>query len=105
MSVKEETIGEVEESPISPNASHDDYHDHEIQIYKALSKAAVASVIFGFFALIGSLLTEYLLVFSILGLLFGVFAYFQISKYPEELSGLGLAKFGMVLCLLVGRIP
>lgn len=73
--------------------------------YRALSKTAVASVVMFAVGMVGWLLWPGL-VFGIVGLILSVWAIRTIRAYPEEFSGGGLAKLGLVanLVLLVGGI-
>ena len=73
--------------------------------YKALSRGAVASIIFALLALPGVIPTfEPMIALSLIGLAAALFAIRAISRYPDEFSGLALAKFGMIAnaVLLVG---
>ena len=73
--------------------------------YRALSKSAVASVGLALFGLTGLLLPP-ALVFSIVGVVLGLWAIRGIRAFPNEFSGLSIAKFGLVanLALIVGGI-
>jgi hypothetical protein len=69
--------------------------------YRALSSAAIASVVcavlaalFGFFFWPG-------LGFSLLGIVLGFLGYRQIKRFPQEFAGHALATTGVVLNLLV----
>ena len=73
--------------------------------YKALSRSAIASLILFVLALMGLIETFLpLLALAGLGMVFAVLAIRSIRKYPNEFSGLGLAKFTLTanLVLLVG---
>ncbi len=75
--------------------------------YRALSRGAIVSVILMVVGLIGLIPTfEMLLVFTIPGALCGLMAIRSIRRYPDEFSGLGLAKFALLtnLVLLVGGV-
>ncbi len=75
--------------------------------YRALSRGAIASIIFAVLALPGLIPTfEPLIALSLIGIAASAFAIRGIIRYPEEFSGLALAKFGLVAnsVLLVGGI-
>ena len=72
----------------------------DAQHYRALSPAAMTCL---FLALLSvcSLLSVYLLVIPVLGLLVGIYALVQIKQRPAELTGRGFAITGItVSCIL-----
>lgn len=75
--------------------------------YRAISRSAVVSIICGVFALPG-LVQDFavILALALVGALAAVFAIRATRNYPEEYSGGGLAKFGLVfnLLLLLGGV-
>lgn len=73
--------------------------------YRALSGAAVVSLALGFLSAL-ALLTVYLSMIPIAGILFGLYAVSQIHKHPGELTGRGIAITGISisLVLLIGSI-
>lgn len=62
--------------------------------YRALSKSAIASVGLALMGLAGLLLPP-ALAFSVIGCLLALLAIRGIRAYPNEFSGLGIAKFGL----------
>ena len=64
--------------------------------YRTVSRAAVFSMILGV-AGIASLLSPWMVVIPICGLICGIVALANIKRYPLELSGTGLAKFGLAV--------
>jgi len=68
--------------------------------YRTLNRAAVGSVVLFVLGLTGVLFWQ-LLILPIAGILLGYSAYRNIKRYPEEYTGLNLARFGMMLCLLL----
>ncbi len=80
----------------SPSAPADDY-----QRYRALSTAAVASLIVGFLSPL-AILSWTLVVVPWIGAPLSLVALFKVRRHREELSGEGLAKAGLVLSLLFG---
>ena len=75
--------------------------------YRALSRGAIASLIFAALALPGLIPTfEPLIALSFIGIAAAFFAIVGIRRYPDEFSGLSLAKFGLIAnsLILVGGI-
>ena len=73
--------------------------------YRALSRSAITSVVLFVGALIGLIPPfEAVLALAVLGVIFALISVKSIRKYPNEFSGLALAKFAMTanLLLLVG---
>jgi hypothetical protein len=70
--------------------------------YRALSRGAITSVIL-FLIACGGLLDPFkpLLALALLGVVVALLAIRSITKYPDEYSGLGLAKFALIANLLV----
>lgn len=68
--------------------------------YRALSSAAIASVIFAVVALTGFFFWP-CLGLALLGGVLGLFGYRQIKRFPKEFAGQSLAMTGIVLNLLV----
>jgi len=75
--------------------------------YRAISRAAVTSIIMILPAVLG-LVPAFspMLFFAVVGMVAGTFAIRTISRYPDEYSGLTLAWFGLIVnaMLLVGGI-
>jgi hypothetical protein len=80
---------------MSTNVEFDDVADS----YRSLSRPAIFSVLCGLFSLFGFLFTS-AVVFSVIGMGLGALAIVGIRKYPEELTGVKLAKFGILFSLL-----
>ena len=75
--------------------------------YRAISRGAIASVVFFVMALPGIMPTfAPMLALGIPGIIFAVFGLRGIRRYPDEFSGKGLAMFGLVACatLFVGGV-
>ena len=73
--------------------------------YRAMSRGAIASIIFSGLALPGLIPTfEPLIALSLIGVAAATVAIRSIRRYPDEFSGMSLAKFGLVanVLLLVG---
>ena len=68
--------------------------------YRALSSAAIASVVFAVLALTGFFFWPSLGL-ALLGAVLGLFGYRQIKRFPKEFAGHSLAMTGVVLNLLV----
>jgi hypothetical protein len=71
--------------------------------YRALSKAAVVSLVFGLMSF-AFLLSSVLLVLPVVGVVFGLIAFSNIRRYPQELTGWGVTIVGTGLSglLLIG---
>ena len=70
--------------------------------YRALSRGAIVSLIFGTLSIFGLIPTfEFVLVLALLGLLAGVFGLRTVLNYPKEYSGKVLAYIGIGLSSLV----
>ena len=75
--------------------------------YRAISRSAIASVVLFVVALLGLIPPfEALLALAILGVVFSFLAIRSIRRYPDEFSGLSLAKFSFAAntLLLVGGV-
>ena len=68
--------------------------------YRTLSKSAVFSICFGIISLSGFLFAAGV-AFAFLGLCCAAYSYLAIRRYPDELTGRGVAVFGCVLCLIL----
>lgn len=68
--------------------------------YRTVNRAAVASVAMFLLGFTGLMFWQ-LLLLPIAGILLGYSAYRNIKRYPDEYTGLNLARGGMVLCLLL----
>ncbi len=75
------------------------FSDAEADVYKSVSRAAVASLILGFVGLIAFPLLPVLLL-SIVGLAFTLVAVRGFRRFPDELLGRPLAWVGGAICLL-----
>ena len=72
----------------------------ELQQYRRVSLAAMASVGLGLVGLFAFILPG-MLIFPAIGLLCAIMAFVNIRRYEGELSGTGLASLGAVASLLV----
>ena len=68
----------------------------EVPVYRAVSRAAVVSLVFAILSLAGMLAPSMLLL-CLMGLLFGTIALKNIRRYPTELTGKKMAKAGIIL--------
>jgi hypothetical protein len=90
---------------VTGNVSYDaddlnaDYDLYEDEPYRAVSSAAVVSLVFGIASILAFL--DWLLLFlPSVGLIAGLMAGRKIRRYPEEFSGGALARTGTLLSLL-----
>lgn len=88
---------EVVDKPVKP--AQPDVFDPNLQ-YRSVNRAAVASV-FLFLLGLTSLMFPQLLLLPLAGILLGYSGYRTIKRYPDEYTGLNLARFGMTFCLLL----
>lgn len=72
----------------------------EAILYRALNRSAVMSLVLAVISLAGFIFPT-LLILAGLGLVLGVSAIRTIRRYPEEWSGLGIARIGAVICAFV----
>jgi hypothetical protein len=75
--------------------------ENELPTYRAISRLAVFSVIFGFLALF-SFAHWLFYLFAILAILAGIAANVAIKRYPDILTGRGLASAGITMGLIFG---
>src|SRR5262245_41400080 len=78
----------------------------DFESYRALSAAAVTSVLFGLLGAV-AFLSYALVLVPILGLLCGFYALWQIRERSNELTGRGLAWIGTGLsafCMILGPV-
>lgn len=87
------------EQAIKSNSSFSDVPE-DFAPYKAVSKAAVISLLLAGVGIL-SLMFPTLMIIPILGVLFAVQAWFSLNKYPDELTGRGMAITGGMLSLLL----
>lgn len=78
----------------------DERNDEYLQ-YRALSMSAVAAFVLGIMS-ISSLLSWWLLVIPFIGAVTGIFAIRTIRRQSDQLTGLPLAKTGVILNALIG---
>ncbi len=90
--------GDVSYDPDDLEAGCDD-DQYDGEPYRAVSSAAVVSLVFGIASVL-AFLDGMLLFFPAVGLIAGLMASRKIRQYPEEFSGGGLARTGMLLSLL-----
>jgi hypothetical protein len=75
--------------------------ENELPAYRAISKLAVFSVIFGFLAVFSFAHLTFFL-FAILAIIVGAAANVSIKRYPDMLTGRGLASAGIAMGLVFG---
>jgi len=75
--------------------------ENELPAYRAISRLAVFSLIFGFLALF-SFVHWFFYLFAILAILVGVAANVSIKRYSDILTGRGLASAGITMGLIFG---
>ena len=68
--------------------------------YRSVNRAAVCSIFMFLLGLTGLLFWQ-LLILPLAGILLGYSGYRSIKRYPDEYTGLRIAKVGMVLCVLL----
>jgi len=85
----------ISDSAVAPSAEPGDY-----VAYRALSKSAVLSLLFGFLAVAG-LLAIPLMVLGLCGVLFAGLALRSLRCFPNELTGLRTAQIGLGLNLVM----
>jgi hypothetical protein len=75
----------------------------DIQSYRAVSRAAIVSVVLGVISLLAIVFAT-LLVLPLIGLILGLVAFSTVRRYPAEYTGGNLAVAGILLCagVLVG---
>ena len=67
--------------------------------YRAVSGAAVVAMILAVLGLFGFWF-KVALAFALLGLVFGIVARRNLTRYPEELTGNGITRIALLLCCL-----
>ena len=77
--------------------------ENEIPSYRAISKYAIFSVLFGIVASF-SLASLFFLVFSVIAVILGILAHIGIKQYPDMLTGRRLANLGIALGLIFGLV-
>ncbi|MGC8639003.1 MAG: DUF4190 domain-containing protein [Isosphaeraceae bacterium] len=75
--------------------------ENELPTYRAISTQAVFSIVCGILALL-SVANSYFFLFAILAVVLGVLADRKIQRYPDVLTGRGLAKAGVAMGLIFG---
>ncbi len=75
--------------------------ENELPAYRAISRLAVFSLIFGFLAIF-SFAHWFFYLFAILAIVAGVAANMTIGRYSDVLTGKGLASAGIALGLIFG---
>ncbi len=69
----------------------------EADVYKSVSRAAIASVVLGVLG-IAAFPMLFMLVLPMMGLVFAVLAFNAFRKFPDEMLGKPLAVTGLILC-------
>lgn len=87
---RETTAAPADPLPIALSSS-------EADVYKSVSRAAIASVVLGILGLTAFPLL-FMLILPIMGLVFAILAFSAFRKFPEEMLGKPLAVTGLVLC-------
>jgi Domain of unknown function (DUF4190) len=75
--------------------------ENELPTYRAISTQAVFSVVCGVLALL-SVANSYFFLFAVLAVILGISADRSIKRYPDMLTGSGLAKTGVAMGLIFG---
>ena len=75
--------------------------ENELPTYRAVSTQAIFSLVCGILALF-SVASSYFYLFAILAVVLGVMADRKIQRYPDMLTGRGLAKAGVATGLIFG---
>lgn len=81
----------------------DEFRDEGVLAYRALSPVAVVSLVLGLLSF-AAFFSFAMLVVPALGVLAGLYAWARIRRYPQELTGAGLAKAGIGLSLLLAAV-
>ncbi|MFC1758528.1 hypothetical protein ACFL2H_07135 [Planctomycetota bacterium] len=74
--------------------------DPDYAQYRTVSLSAIATLVLGILSITG-LMIRPLLFFGIVGSLIGTYSVFMLRRRQDEFTGLGLAKSGLALCLLI----
>ena len=75
--------------------------ENELPAYRAISTRAVFSLVCGVISLL-SIASPYFFIFAVLAVVLGFTADRNIQRYPDMLTGRGLAKGGVALGLIFG---
>ena len=73
------------------------FSSSDADVYKSVSRAAIASVVLGVLGITAFPLL-FMLVLPMMGLVFALLAFNAFRKFPEEMLGKPLAVTGLVLC-------
>ena len=89
----------------SESATIDSAREEGFAPYRAISKAAVISLLLGLLSILG-LYYAALLFLALVAAVLGIIGYLSVIRYPNELTGKTLAIAGAILggCLFVGGI-
>ncbi len=77
--------------------------ENEIPTYRAISKYAIFSVLFGIISSF-SFASLFFLVFSVGAVILGILAHLAIKQYPDMFTGRRLANVGIALGLIFGLV-
>jgi hypothetical protein len=88
----------ADEADLAPSAI-----ENEIPTYRAISKYAVFSLLFGIIASF-SFASLYFLVFAVAAVILGILAHLGIKQFPDMLTGRGLANAGIAFGLVFGLV-
>ncbi len=71
----------------------------DTEVYRAVSRAAIASTVLGVLGL-SSFSMAFLLILPVAGLLLALQAFQSFRRFPDEIIGKPIARVGLVVCLL-----
>jgi len=69
--------------------------------YRSVSKAAIASLTFAIFGAMTAFLGQPFVLIPALGFGFGLMALANFRRFPDELTGKGVSKVGLILSLVI----
>ena len=92
------------ESAYSPTQTISSLEADQYEQYRTLSFSAIVALVFGLISVPTALVAPQnvgLLVFPLIGMLIGVFAVFKLQNRTDEFTGMGAAKFGLLLSTIL----
>ena len=84
-------------SRLPSSADNSTFLSGDTDVYKSVSRAAIASVVLGVFGLTAFPII-FMLILPMMGLVFALLAFHAFRKFPEEMLGKPLAVVGLILC-------
>lgn len=84
-------------SRLTSSADNSTFLSGDADVYKSVSRAAIASVVLGVFGLTAFPII-FMLILPMMGLVFALLAFNAFRKFPEEMLGKPLAVVGLILC-------